>query len=298
VLRPAALLALLVPAVASAAHGRLQLSLYAGGGLASDLFVGAGLGRDGILELQPEARLDLSLAPRWKLGTRLAGGYASFPRSGFSAGSGALESQLRWLGEGREGALALAAEQVAYSTGAPLDPAVPSSPTVTRSRGLRLTPLLRWQGWGAQWRLAAPLAWQSSSAAGQEVTERDAALLGGAAVQLGAWALAGSYRLQRADSDRPDFTATSHGLFASAGRPAGPLELEAQLQGLWLRTGAGTREQLLRAGLSAAWPVVPGLWLEAVYGFAGAWSDAPGEGFSSRHQATVGLRGNVEAASW
>lgn len=297
-LRPAALLALLVPAAAGAAHGRLQLSLYAGGGLASDLFVGAGLGRDGILELQPEARLDLSLSPRWKLGTRLSGGYASFPRSGFSAASGALESQLRWLGEGREGALALAAEQVAYSTGAPLDPAVPSSPTVTRSSALRLTPLLRWQGWGAQWRVAAPLAYQSSSAAGEDVAERDAALLAGAALQLGPWALAASYRLQRAVSDRPDFTATSHGLFASAGRLAGPVELEGQVQGIWLHTGAGTAEQLLRAGLSAAWPMVHGLWLEAVYGFAGAWSDAPGEGFSSRHQVTLGLRGKVEAVSW
>ena len=74
--------ALLAPAAAGASHGRLQLSLYAGGGLASDLFVGAGLGHEGLLELQPGSRLDLSFSPEWKASARLGAGYAAFTASG------------------------------------------------------------------------------------------------------------------------------------------------------------------------------------------------------------------------
>jgi hypothetical protein len=298
VLRPAALLALLVPAVASASHGRLQLELYAGGGLASDLFVGAGLGQDGLWELQPAARLDLSLSPEWKGAARLSAGHAAFTSSGFRAESGAAELEARWLGRELEGSLSAAAEGTSYSAGAPLDPAVPTSPTVTRNRALRVAPLLRWTGLGLSWRLALPAAWQRSGTAAGDVAERDLALLAGAAARLGAWSLAASYRLQRAESDRADFTGTSHGLFATAGRPLGPVELEGQLQGLALRSGDGRSERLLRAGLSARWPLAEGLALEAVYSFAGAWSDQAAAAFAWRHLATLGLRGRLEATSW
>jgi len=301
-LRLAVLLALLVPVrggAAGADHGRLQLSLYVGGGLASDLFVGAGLGRDGLLELQPEGRLDLSLSPEWKLSSRFAAGYASFTRSGFAAGSAAAELEARWLRPGFEGALLAAGERVAYTSGAPLDLSTLSSPSVTGSRALRLTPLLRWPIAGAQWRLALPLAYQSSSAAGgQQVAEWDLGLLAGVGGALGPWALAASYRVQRVRSDRLDFTSTSHGLFATAGRQAGPVELAGQVQLLLLRTGVAVREQLLRTSLAGSWPLWRGLWLEAIYAYAGAWSDADGARFASRHQATLGLRGKVEATSW
>jgi len=302
VLRLAVLLALLVPAgtpATGAEHGRVQLSLYAGGGLASDLFVGAGLGREGLLELQPEARLDLAFSPEWKLASRLGAGYAAFTRSGFAAGSAAGELEARWLRPDVEGALTAAGEQVSYTTGAPLDLSTLSSPSVTGSRALRLTPLLRWPARGAQWRLALPVVYQSSSTVDdQKVAEWDLALLAGVGARLGRWTLAGSYRLQRARSDRPDFTSTSHGLFASAGRQAGPVELESQVQMLLLRTGAGVQEQLLRTSLAGSWPLASGLAVEAVYAFAAAWSDAADRGFASRHQATLGLRGKVEATSW
>jgi len=298
VLRSAAILALLWPAAAGAVPGRVLLGLHAAGGATSDLFVGAGLGSEGLWEVRPEARLDLSLAPAWKLATRLGAGQASFTRSGFSSRSGSAELEGRWLGPGLEAALTAAGEATSFSTGAPLDPSVPSSPTVTRSRALRLTPLVRWPGLGLQWRLAAPAAWQVSGTAAGDVSERDLALLAGVAARAGPWALAGSYRLQRARSDRPDFTGTSHGLFATAARPLGPVELEGQLQGLWLHTGDGTREQVLRAGLEVSRSLAEGLWLEAVYSWAGAWSDRAGEAYASRHQATLGLRGRLEAASW
>jgi len=299
VLRLAALLALLVPAAAGAGHGRVQLALYAGGGLSSDLFVGAGLGRGGLLELQPEGRLDLSFSPDWKLASRLAAGYAAFTRSGFAAGSATGELEARWLRPGVEGALLAAGERLSYTTGAPLDLTTLSSPSVTGSRALRLTPLVRWPAGGAEWRLALPVAYQASSAAdGREVAERDLALLAGVGASLGPWALAGSYRLQRARSDRPDFTSTSHGLFASAGRQAGPVDLQGQVQLLFLRTGARVQEQLLRASLAGSWPLGHGLWVEAVYAFAAAWSDEADRGFASRHQGTLGLRGRVEVTSW
>lgn len=297
-LRSAALLALLWPAAAAAVHGRVLLGLHAAGGATSDLFVGAGLGPDALFEVQPEARLDLSLAPAWKLASRLSASHASFARSGFGSRSGSAELEGRWLGPGVEAALGAAGEAISFSTGTPLDPSVPSSPTVTRSRALRLTPLVRWPGLGLQWRLAVPAAWQVSGTAAGDVAEQDLALLAGAAARLGPWALAGSYRLQRARSDRPDFTSTSHGLFATAAWPLGPVEVEGRLQGLWLRTGDAAREQVLRAGLAVTWPLLEGLALEALYSFAGAWSDRPGEAYASRHHATLGLRGRLEAASW
>lgn len=300
-----ALLALLAPAAAGASHGRLQLSLYAGGGLASDLFVGAGLGREGLLELQPGTRLDLSFSPEWKAAARLGAGYAAFTASGFAAGSASGELVARWLRPSGEGSLTLTAERLSYTTGAPLDLTTLASPSVTGSSAVQLAPLVRFPGWGAEWRLAGLAGLQSSTAAGGEpVAERQLAVLAGVGGALARWALAASYRLQWTASDRPDFAATAHGLFATAARRLGPLDLEGRLQLLLQRTGAGAREQLLRSGLSAAWPLRfagaegPSLALEALYAHAAAWSDQPGRGFASRHQVTLGLRGRVEVVEW
>ena len=75
----------------------LEAGSTAGGGWASDVFVGAGAGDNGFAQVIPAARLDLALAPAWKLAALGEVFYGTYRPSGFTTLSewGALEA--RWL---------------------------------------------------------------------------------------------------------------------------------------------------------------------------------------------------------
>jgi len=290
---------LLAPLAARAAHGRLSLDLLAGGGWVSDVFVGAGLGPDGVATLEPTLRLDLALSPAWKGAARLearAGGYTG---SGFAAAGAGGEAEARWVGQDGEASLALGGDWTGYTTGAPLDLAMPSSPAVLGSRALRLRPAGRWRALDTTWRAALALARVASEVpGGGAVTERDGALLLGAGRPLGPLLASATWRLARAAGTRPDFSFTANALLLAGEAAAGPVALQARLEVQAARYRTGARERLLRAALVASAPLWRRVSGEATYSFAASRVTGPGEGDAGRHLVLLGVRVQAEPASW
>ncbi len=298
-----ALFFLAAPAVARAVHGRLAFSLLAGGGYASDVFVGAGLGPDGLVQVTPSARLDLSLAPEWKLAAVADVSYGHYPSSGFTSlvESAALEG--RYIGGATwEAALTVGAEIGSYSLGSPIEPDNPASPSVVSTVAARLSPLLRLRGLGFEWRAAGVVAARSSTGAtGEDIPEHDYALLAGLMHPLGENAtFAATYKIAHTDTDstRLDFTFTSHALFALVSWRVGELDLQAQLQLQTAAFATAGREELERLTLSAAHPVSESVDLEAVYSFAANQSDDPSRPSATRHLAFLALRWRFAEVKW
>ncbi len=296
-----ALILAATPAVAHAARGKLAFSLLAGGGYASDVFIGAGLGPDALLQLTPAGRLDLSLGPAWKLAALADATYGVYLSSGFSslAESAALEG--RWIaGESCEASLAASGEHASYSLGAPIDPNDPSSPSVVSTVAARVSPLLRLRALGFEWRAAGLAGTRSSTGpAGEDIPESDYALLLGFMHPLHAsLTLAVTYKLGRVDSTRPDFAFTSHALFALLSWPLGKWDLQAHLQLQTASFETGFHEDLGRLTLGVAHPLTESVDVEAVYSFAGNLSNDPSRPSASRHFAFLALRWRFAEVLW
>ena len=290
---------LLAPVAARAAHGRLALDLLAGGGWASDVFVGAGLGPDGIATLEPSLRLDLAFSPAWKGSARLEARAGTYTSSGFAAAGAGGEAEGRWVGQDGEASLALGGDWTGYTTGAPLDLATPSSPAVLGSRALRLRPAGRWRAFDTTWRAALALAHVASEVpGGGPVTERDGALLLGAGRPLGPVLASATWRLARADGGRPDFSFTASALLLAAEVAAGPVGLQARLELQLARYRTEARERLLRAALVASAPLWRHVSAEATWSFAASRVTGPGAGEATRHLVLLGVRVQAEPASW
>jgi hypothetical protein len=295
----AGLLAASTPTPAPATHGRLSLELLAGGGWASDVFVGAGLGQDGVATLEPSLRLDLAFSPSLKGTARLEARAGTYTSSGFAAGGAGGEAEARWVGRDGEASLALGGDWTGYTTGAPLDLATPASPSVLGSGAVRLRPGVRWRALDATWRAALPLALVTSEVPdGTTVTERDGALLLGAGRALGPVLASATWRLARAGGTRPDFSFTANALLLAAEWPVGPMGLQARLDLQWARYRTGARERLLRTALAASLPLGRHLAAEATWSFAASRVTGPGAGDASRHLLLLGLRLGAEAAAW
>jgi len=300
VVRRAALtLVLLVyPADARATAARLSFSLLAGGGYSSDAFLRAGLGPDGLLQVTPSGRLDLSLAPRWKLTAFADTSYGYAPSSGFDSLAESASLEARWLGgESWEASLEAAGEHVSYSLDVPLE--VGAGPSVSSTSAGRLSSLLRLRSLGFEWRTAGLVAARSSTSEGGDVPETELALLAGAMRPLGArTSLAVTYKLAHTDSTRPDLSLTSHAVFGLFSWRLRALGLQAQLQLQTASPDSGAREDLGRFTLSATHPIASSLDLEAVYSFAGTLTDDPDIPAATRHLVFLGLRWYVLETTW
>jgi hypothetical protein len=290
---------LLAPAAARAAHGRVTLDLLAGGGWTSDVFVGAGLGPDGVALLEPALRLDLAFSPAWKGAARLEARAGTHLSSGFAAGGGGGEAEARWVGQAGEASVALGGDWIGYTTGAPLDLATPAAPAVLGSRALRLRPAARLRALGLTLRAALPLAWVASEVPeGGDVTERDVALVLGAGRALGPVTASAAWRLARAGGTRADFAFTANALLLAAEAAAGPVGLQARLELQAARYRTAARERLLRAALVASAPLGRRCVAEATWSFVASRVTGPAAGDASRHLLLLGVRVQAEPASW
>lgn len=294
-----AVAALVAVAPAQAAHGRLTLDVLAGGGAVTDLFPGAGLGRDAYATLEPALALDLSFTPSWKGALRLEGRAARYASSGLGLGGGGGEAEGRLVFEGGEAALAAGADWTGYSSGAPADLASPAAPAVLGSRTLRLRQAVRWRALGLTWRGGGTGARVAADLpGGGAAVERDGALLLGAGRALGPVQAAATWRLARAASARDDFTFTANALLLAAGAAAGPLDLAARLELSQARYRTGAVERLLRTALAASWPLGERLAAEAAWSWAGSRVSGPGGPGGGRHLFSLGLRLHAEPAAW
>jgi len=298
----AALAALVLAAPAAAdVPGRLSASVSAGGGWASDVFVGAGAGDNAFAQVAPAARLDLALAPAWKLAALGEVFYGTYRPSGFTTLSewGALE--MRWLpGDPWEASLTASLEHASFSQGAPLDPGLVASPTVTASTGWLLAPVARLRAAGWEWRASAVVAGRRSSAGDQLVREQITALLVGGSRPLGRrFDLSLSGKLARSDSDRKDFAFEAASLFLGVGaRVLEAARLEAFLQVQEAEFDTAARETLVRLTLAATLPLWERVDLEAAWSFAGNVSSDPSRASASRQVAFLGLKGRSGSLTW
>ena len=295
-----AALALSAPAAADV-PGRLSASVSAGGGWASDVFVGAGAGDNGFVQVTPAARLDLALAPAWKLAALGEVFYGTYQPSGLATLSewGALEA--RWLpGDPWELSLSASLEHADFNQGAPLDPGLVASPTVTSAAGWRVAPVARLRAAGWEWRASAAAAGRSSTAQGEPVREQITSVLAGASRPLGRrFDLTLTGKLTRSDSDRKDFAHDAATLFVEAGArvlEATRLEAFLQLQAAEFDTAA--RETLVRLTLAATHPLWDHVDLEAAWSFAGNLSSDPSRASASRQAVFVGLTGRAGSLEW
>ena len=291
-----------VPLGARATNGRLALSVLAGGGYASDVFVGAGVGQDAFVQVTPAARLDLSLAPAWKLGAAADASYGRYLASEVTSlvETAALEG--RWLPDPLfDVTLTAGAEHGSYALGSPLDPGSTASPSVTSTVAGSASSLLRLRSLGLEWRAAGVVTTRSSTSAGVDVSELDRAVLAGAMFPVGAHgSLSVTYKLARNDSARPDFALTAHAVFALVSWRLEALDLQAQAQ-VQLQTGrlgTGTREELARVTLGVSYALAEALDTELTYSFAGAETTDPLRPSASRHLAFLGLRWRAAVLAW
>ncbi len=299
--RAAALTLLLLVAPAEAApRGRLLLSVLGGGGWASDVFVGAGLGPDAIVQIVPAGRMDLSFSPQWKLATTADLSYGRYLSSRYTSVLESAGVEARWLpGPAWEASLSAGAEHADYSVGSPLDPTLVTSPTVSATLAASASPLLRLRAAGLEWRAAGLLAARTSTAAGGDVPEHDYAALAGVMWPVGEGvSLAATYKLAHTDSTRADFTLDSHALFAALGWHLGELDLRAQLQLQTALFGTMAREDLGRLTLGLTWPVLPSVDVEGVYSFAANHSNDPSRPSATRHLAFLALRWRCPEIEW
>lgn len=291
---------LFAPDVARATRSRLALSLVAGGGYASDVFVGAGLGRDAFFQVTPSGRLDLSLAPRFKLAATGDLSYGRYASSEFSALGESASVEGRWLaGDAWEASLAASGEHARYSLAVPVDPTLPASASVSSTLAARIAPLLRVRAAGLEWRAAGVAGARSSTSGDATVPEKEGALLAGAMVPVSeALSVAATYKIDRTASERSDFTYTSHALFGLLAWRAEAVDLEAQLQLQTAKLGTGTGEKLARITASAAFPVTEAIAIEGVYAFTASRSDDPARGSASLHLAFLAARWRFLETSW
>ncbi len=295
-----AALALSAPAAADV-PGRVAASVSAGGGWASDVFVGAGAGDQGFAQLVPAARLDLALAPAWKLAALGEVFYGTYRPSGFTTLSEWGDLEARWLpGEPWEAWLTASFEHADFNQGAPLDPGLVASPTVTAATGWRVAPTARLRAAGWEWRASVAVAVRRSSAEGQPVYENITSVTASAFRPLGRrFDLTLAAKLTRSNSDRDDFAFKAAALFAGAGvRVLEATRIETLLQVQPARFDTSARETLVRLTVSATQPLWERLELEAAWSLAANASSDPSRASASRQMVFLGLTGRTGSLTW
>jgi hypothetical protein len=294
------LLILSTPVVSRAAHGRLSLSAMAGGGYASDVFVGADLGSGAMTQVIPSARLDLSLSPHWKLAAFADASLGYYVSSGFASLAGSTALEARFIpGATWDARLTLDADHARHSLGSPLDSSSGAGPQVFSTLGARASPLLRLRALGLEWRVAGVGATRTSTAADGDIAEQDLAALGGLMIPLGedsSFAL--TYKLGLTESTRADFTFTSHAVFAMASWRLAEINWQAQLQLQTAKFATGTREDFGRLTFSGTYAIVRSVDLEATYSIAASQFDDASRPSASRHLAFLALRWRFLEMSW
>ncbi|BDG02646.1 hypothetical protein [Anaeromyxobacter oryzae] len=291
------LLLALAIAAGAAEHGRVVLTAVAGGGWASDPFVGAGLGGGPMIELGPGARLDLSFSPRLKVA--IAGDLSLLRFNGADFGSLAARAgaEARLIGKRAELSLALSGDRAEFSRPVPFSD-LAAAPPVTSTGAVALASALRLRSGPVALRAAAAASYRTSEA-GEDVAERGLGL--DAAVEwpvLRRLVLLAGARHDRVASARPDFARVSTGgevaLTATAlEEPALDLAVRGQLDRVSFDTGV--RETLSRFAVDVAHPVGP---VEAVVAWSWTRSDAGVAGAASRYLVYAGVRGRARALSW
>jgi hypothetical protein len=294
------LILLLAPAAARATRGRLDLSLAIGGGYASDVFVGAELGRDGFAQVTPACRLDLALAPAWKLAAEADVSYGHYFSTEYTSLLETFAAEGRWLArDDFDLTLSLAGEHGSYSQGTPLDTALVTSPTVSSVSGARGSLLARLRLHDLEWRAAALAGTRRSSSELAEVPEDEVGFLAGLMRPLGPSAtVAATYKLVRAASTDPFFTYTSHALFGLASLRIADAQLAGQLQVQTTALGNGVREDLAAVTVSASYPLLDTVDVQAVYSWSGSRTTDPERRWAARHLAFIGLRWLFAEFTW
>lgn len=290
-----ALLALVL-AAAPDVHGRLVVSAASGGGWSSDPYLGSGLGSGGMAELQPGARLDLSLSPVVKAAVTADGSLLRFGAGAFAARSGSGSAELRLLGRDVEASLAVRGEVARYPLGAPAGDSG-EGPIVSSATSLSATPTVRLRSANATlWASVAGTIGNSRTAVG-DVAERGVAANVGCAWKAGEKAaLFASARTSRVGSADPGFALrAAAGDVGVSAQPAGALELTARAGVDHIRFDAGVVQDLVRGTVELAHPVGP---VTAVVSWAGAWTDAGVLGEHSRHLLYAGVRYQTGVFSW
>lgn len=300
--RAALLVLLLAPAAARATAGRLSLALGAQGGYTSAALGGGG-GEAGFAAVDPSVRLDLALAPAWKLAVTGEGGLIQYLSTGEPVVTGAGGVQLRFLGGDRL-ELSLAAGGDGANLGAgggPLDPSLVSSPMVRATQAGDASALLRLWGGGLEWRLGASGERRSSRALSDRarVGSFDVAGLAGISWPFARRAaLALAARLAHTTADRPEFAVTSAALHAQLTFGLGPLDARLLGQGQRSRFGTGARERVGRLTAALALPVGAGIAVEAAYTLSGNATRPDRTLGTTRQQATLGLRWRAPEVRW
>jgi hypothetical protein len=291
-----ALLAALVAAASPDSHGRLVVGATAGGGWASDPYVGAELGGGPMAELVPTARLDLSLSPRVKLAAGVEASWLRFRAGDFEARALGAGGELRFVRSAAEAALGVHASAARYPTGAPSGEGA-AGPVVSRTAELSATPAVRarsgaWRGWAS---VAGHVA--SSRTASGDVGERGLAPAAGFSwARRDGLVASGSARLTRVWSGDDAFAFRAAEVEATvAARPVGALDVLLRGAFQHSRFDTGVAEDLVSGGVEATHPVGP---VTAVVAWSGAWSDAGSVGRHGRQLVWLGVRGQLGVASW
>jgi hypothetical protein len=298
VLRRAVLFVILLaaPQAARATRGRLSLSLLAGGGYATDVFVGAGQGRNAFSQLTPAGRLDLSLAPRWKIAAAADLSYGRYLSTDFDSLAESASLEGRWLGgESWDASLIASGEHADYSLSVSDSPLPPTSSTTAG----RLSSLLRVRTAGFEWRVAGVGGLRNSTAGASTIPEDEGAFLAGVMRPLSETLSAAlTYKLGRTASEDPDFTYTSHALFGLVSWRLEALDVQGQLQLQTASVGTGARDDLLRMTASAAYPLSETLALEGAYAYTATRSDDPTRPSGRLHLAFLAVRWRFAEVSW
>jgi hypothetical protein len=290
----------LLLAAAEDGSGRLSLHLGTGGGWASEAFMGAVSGSEGLAQVSSGVRLDVSLAPEVKLA---AGGEASWGRylaSDFTASSGSGGIEARLLLDGFELGLAAAGERAAFSEPAPLDPGLVATPDVDATSAGTATFFARRRGAATDLRVGVSGGLRASRWNGIDAVQHEA----GAAAVMGwsfhprATASAG-VRALLVGADRPEFE--RRGGSAALGlalRPVGDLQTELQGQLERARISGGYAERALRVHAEISHPI--GESATALVSWSWTRGDAtrPDLAAAERQQVFLGLRARLRLDLW
>ncbi|MBS2031734.1 MAG: hypothetical protein JST54_27805 [Deltaproteobacteria bacterium] len=272
--------------------------MRAGGGAASDLFLGAGMAPTGTGSLAPSAELDLSLAPALKLFTDGQADLERYFGTGGDAANafGEMLVQLRplsWLYPELYGS---AQGAWYHDVLGPPDPSMPYEPAVSRSQLFSGGAALRAYLDTTEARVLF-VAGERISTGAYRYVERPVTAQLSAATPLGRDArVAAFYRFTDNVTDALGYAYTSHELTANV--------LFSPLEGLALRAWAGFRVNHTSLGeldrfphwaLSAAYRVWGPVWLEATGSAELEWSHNP-DGVSTLYTVYGGVR--AEGGPW
>jgi hypothetical protein len=300
VIGPVPLAVGLLLAAAEDGHGRLSLSLGAGGGWASEAFLGAVSGSEALAQVSSGVRLDVSLAPEVKLAAAGEATWGRYLDSEFTASSGSGEVEARLLLDGLELGLGAAGERAAFSAPAPLDPGLVATPDVTATRGGAATIFARRRGQGVDLRLGISGSLRTSRWNGIDVSQREAA-----ASAILSWFVhprftaSAGVRALLVEADRLEFDLRGgSAALGMALRPLGDLQAELQGQVERARVAGGFGESAQRVHAEISHPVGEGATALFSWSWTRGSATRPDLASVERQQIFLGLRARMRTDLW